>query len=98
MNNELRKIRNRINRRRRVRNGALDILATLGVVAVAVTIVGGTLIGLVEGFRYLDCGNARQGLAFIEACEANPNCSLRPQELRLKEVYTRLEIRSCKED
>lgn len=49
------------------------------------------------GFAEIDCNNARNGLAFIEACEASENCTVRENELRLKEVYTRLELKSCKD-
>lgn len=49
-------------------------------------------------FPQVDCKNARAGLDFIERCEADANCTLRPRELQLKETYTRLEIKSCPKD
>ena len=49
-------------------------------------------------FPQVDCQNGRQGLEFIERCEADANCTLRPRELQLKETYTRLILKSCPKD
>ena len=73
----------------------VDFLQAIMVTAIAVTIVGGFMYGCMIWFAKVDCSNARQGLDFIERCEASPNCSLRASELDLKRVYTRLEIKSC---
>jgi hypothetical protein len=69
--------------------------------AVVIIMVGGMSAFMwvcFHGFAKVDCHNARQGLAFIERCEASENCTLRANELRLKEVYTRLEIKACPKD
>ena len=66
------------------------------------TAIFGTIIATVAlsmwAFPRIDCNTARNGLAFIEACEADENCTLRAHELNLKESYTRLEIKSCPKD
>ena len=46
-------------------------------------------------FAHLDCNTARNGLDFIERCEAESDCTLNARDLQLKRVYTRLEIKSC---
>lgn len=57
-----------------------------------------TVIFCTWWFPKLDCYNAKQGLAFIEHCQASDDCSLTASELELKRVYTRLEIKSCPKD
>ena len=70
------------------------------------TMQGGAMLGALVGtvlfcmwwFPKVDCNTGLQGRDFINACEANAHCSLRPRELQLKETYERMIIRNCPKD
>lgn len=46
-------------------------------------------------FQSIDCNTARKGLAAIQACEDDPNCYLSRRDSNLRNVYVRLEAKSC---
>lgn len=88
-----------MNRRQAKRRAAIKDF--FGFVAVVVIMVGGAsafLTGCFYWFEKVDCYNATEALDFIERCEANEDCKLRPHDLNLKESMTRLQIKSCPKD
>jgi hypothetical protein len=88
MNAHTRTIRRRLRRRQNIKE-ALQyttlIAATVGVFWFCIVV----------WFPHVDCATARDGLSFIEQCETDANCTLRPNELRQRETLTRLALKSC---
>lgn len=75
-------------RKRQQRKAALQGAALLAALV-------GFVVFCTWWFPHVDCKTARNGLDFIERCEADADCTLRPHERNLKEAYRRLEIKSC---
>lgn len=76
--------------RRETRN----LIAALKALAAGASVIVLMMLAM-YWFETVDCNNARNGLAFIERCELSPDCALSANELRLKRVYTRLEMHNC---
>lgn len=76
----------------------VEFLQAGAIVAIAVFLLGGGMVALFHWFETIDCATARNGLEFIERCEADADCRLREQDRNLKRVYIRLEIARCPKD
>ena len=53
------------------------------------------IVAMPFAFKWLDCRNATNNLAFIKACEEDNNCTLNARDLRMYKSYVRLELTSC---
>lgn len=85
-------------KQKRQRAALVDFMQFVAVTIIVVTAASAFMFGLVHWFAKVDCHNATQALAFIERCEADANCTLRPHDVNLRESMTRLKIRSCPAD
>ena len=70
------------------------MLQSLGLFAAIIA----TVIFCIWWFPRIDCATATNGLAFIEACENDPDCTLNPRDHNLKKAYIRMQIKSCPSD
>ncbi len=49
-------------------------------------------------FKGIDCNTAERNLRFMDRCIAADNCNLTAAELNRFEGFTRMQLKSCKED